>query len=230
MSLIIRILLYFVCFVKCGIAEEVFLSQPTKVITSIGSSALITCRLRSGNANRSWYINGSFTSESNLPSGIFSLQSGIFIAGEYSKYYNQTNFVCSSTVYVGPPKFLETHNSTTGTLIVIGAANPNGQVQTINKLMSTSLLIELPNGTSSAIKPSATPDDDSISTDAVVAIAVASVMIVIAVLLLLSLPAGAIVLKRFNKKNEFLVITIAAPDRIIIHEEQRKNQKQQKVV
>ena len=96
-----------------------FLTQPTNVTIEVGDSVLIDCKVESGN-DRSWYINGShFASENNLPSGIFSLQNGLYIVGEQSKFYNQTTFQCSYSTYVGPPNWFETFYSTVGILTVV---------------------------------------------------------------------------------------------------------------
>ena len=95
-----------------------FLTQPTDVTIKVGDSVLINCKVESG-SDRSWYINGiHFPSENNLPPGIFSLEDGLYIVGKQSKFYNQTRFQCSESIYVGPPDWFETFNSTIGVLRV----------------------------------------------------------------------------------------------------------------
>lgn len=100
------------------LTSENFLTQPNNVTIEVGDPVVIDCKLEGVN-DRKWYINGSLTSESNLPVGTFSLQSGLYIAEEYSKSYNQTTFQCSYSTYVGPPTFIETFFSSVGKLTVL---------------------------------------------------------------------------------------------------------------
>ena len=64
-----------------------FLTQPANVTIEVGVATVIDCKLSNNiMSNRNWYINGSFTVENNLPIGMYAVENGLYIAGEYSKY------------------------------------------------------------------------------------------------------------------------------------------------
>ena len=97
-----------------------FLTQPANVTIEVGVATVIDCKLSNDiMSNRNWYINGSFTVENNLPIGIYAVENGLYIAGDYIKYYNQTGFQCSYSLNTGPPNFFVTFYSTVGILTVI---------------------------------------------------------------------------------------------------------------
>ena len=116
-QLLIIVLLQFICI--CG-AMITFLRQPDNVtVVKVGEVALIHCKLsRDIRSNRNWYINNSFSVENNLPIGMYAVENGLYISGEYSKYYNQTGFQCSYSVNTGPPNFFMTFKSYLGILRV----------------------------------------------------------------------------------------------------------------
>ena len=137
-------------YVKCIGAS--FLSQPTNATIRIGDSVLIDCKIEHDDiSNRTWYINGSFTDQNNLPTGIFSRLNGLYIAGKYSKYYNQTTFQC---FYEELLKQLESHYSRIGKLTVLNLEYTQSTKQSIT--ISTSITVTattLPNSTNDIQRP-----------------------------------------------------------------------------
>ena len=96
-----------------------FLTQPANVTIEVGVATVIDCKLSNDiMSNRNWYIK-SFTVENNLPIGIYAVKNGLYVAGEYIKYYNQTGLQCSYSLNTGPPNFFVTFYSTVGILTVI---------------------------------------------------------------------------------------------------------------
>ena len=120
-----------------------FLSQPTNATIRIGDSVLIDCKIEHDDiSNRTWYINGSFTDQNYLPTGIFSRVNGLYIAGKYSKYYNQATFQCSYE------EQLEIHYSRIGKLTV----EYSKQSITIS-ITTTVTATTLPNSTNELQRP-----------------------------------------------------------------------------
>ena len=130
-------LFVFLYYVKCIGAS--FLSQPTNATIRIGDSVLIDCKIEHDDiSNRSWYINGSFTDQNSLPTGIFSRLNGLYIAGKYSKYYNQTTFQCSyveryTTVFyssIGRLTVITPHYTTPSTIAISSSSTSTTSTST----------------------------------------------------------------------------------------------------
>ena len=115
-------LLQYTC--TCEAIMGSFITQPTNTTVEVGKGEIIPCKLsREIKSNRNWYINGFFTVENNLPIGIYAVENGLYIAGDYIKHYNQTGFRCSYSVNTGPPNYFKTFKSTLGVLTVDASNN-----------------------------------------------------------------------------------------------------------